>query len=86
MKATVTSKGQITIPLALRRKLALHKGSVLEFDADADYLKARKCVDAERMRSVVGIAREELAGKSAADWMETLRGPVQLPPRKRRRR
>ncbi len=39
----------------------------------------------DRMRAVIGVARKELAGKSVAEWMETLRGPVQLPPRKRRR-
>ncbi len=85
MKATVTSKGQITIPLPIRRKLKLHRGTVLEFDEDADCLKATKCVDADRMRAVIGIGRRELSDKNVAQWMETLRGPVQLPPRRRRR-
>ena len=84
MKATVTSKGQIAIPLAIRRKLKLHKGTVLEFDEEADYLKASKSVDAERMRAVIGIAKKELAGKSVAEWMEMLRGPVRLPLRRHR--
>lgn len=84
MKATVTSKGQITIPLPIRRRLKLHKGSVLEFDASADHLKATKCIDPERMRAVIGIAKRELAGKSVAGWMEMLRGSAPL-PRKRRR-
>jgi len=84
MKATVTSKGQITIPLAIRRKLKLHRGTVLEFDEAADYLKASKSADAGRMRAVIGIAKKELAGKSVEEWMETLRGPVRLPLRKRR--
>jgi len=84
MKATVTSKGQITIPLPIRRKLRLHKGTVLEFDEGADHLKATRKVDADRMRSVIGIARKELAGRSVAEWIEELRGPVQL-PRKRAR-
>lgn len=83
MKATVTSKGQITIPLPIRRKLRLHKGTVLEFDEGADHLKATTRVDAERMRAVIGIARKELAGKSVAEWIEELRGPLRL-PRKRR--
>jgi len=61
MRATVTSKGQITIPLPIRRKLKLHKGTILEFDERADHLKATKCADAARMRSVIGIARKELA-------------------------
>jgi len=84
MKATVTSKGQITIPLAIRRKLKLHRGTVLEFDEEADYLKASKSADADRMRAVIGIAKKELAGKSVEEWMEMLRGPARLPLRKRR--
>jgi AbrB family looped-hinge helix DNA binding protein len=85
MKATVTSKGQITIPLAVRRKLNLVAGTVLDFDAQADHLKAFKCADPERMRSVIGIAKKELAGKSASQWLDELRGPVELPSRKRKR-
>ena len=85
MKATVTSKGQITIPLAIRRKLQLRRGTVLEFDAGADHLKATKCADVTRMRSVIGIAKNELAGKSVQQWMDELRGPIDLPPDKRRR-
>ncbi len=84
MKATVTSKGQITIPLPIRRKLRLHKGTVLEFDETADHLKATRHIDPERMRAVIGIAKKELSGRSVAEWLDELRGPVQL-PRKRRR-
>jgi len=79
MKATVTSKGQITIPLPIRRKLKLHTGTVLEFDEQADYLRARKVVDPERMRSIVGIAKDELSSKTTLQWLDELRGPVELP-------
>ena len=81
MKATVTSKGQITIPLAIRRKLRLHTGTVLEFDEKADCLRATKSVDPERMRSVIGIAQEDLGAKTTLQWLEELRGPVELPRR-----
>ena len=83
MKATITSKGQITIPLPIRRKLKLHTGTVLEFDEQADCLKATKAVDPERMRSVIGVAKEELAGKTTLQWLEELRGPVELPRRRK---
>lgn len=82
MKATVTSKGQITIPLPIRRKLKLDSGTVLEFDEEADCLRATKAVDPERMRAVIGIARKELAGKTTLQWLEELRGPVEIPRRK----
>ena len=79
----MTSKGQITIPMRIRRKLKLETGTVLQFDERADYLKARKSVDRARMQSVIGIGKKELAGKSAREWLEELRGPVELPRRKR---
>ena len=82
MKATITSKGQITIPQPIRRRLKLHAGTVLEFDEVVDYLKATKCADPVRMRSVIGVAKKELAGKNALAWLDELRGPVALPPRK----
>ncbi len=85
MKATVTSKGQITIPLAIRRKLKLEPGAVLEFDEQADCLMASKSVHPERMRSVIGIAKKELAAKTTLQWLEELRGPVELPRRTRGR-
>jgi len=50
---------------------------VLEFDESADHLKATKSVDVDRMRSVIGIARRELAAKGsrvkivADEWCNT---------------
>lgn len=86
MKATVTSKGQITIPQAIRKKLDLQPGTVLDFDDQADHVRATKSVDPVRMRSVVGIARSELARKSVTAWLDELRGPVEFPPARRRSR
>ena len=42
MKTTVSEKGQITIPKALRDKLGLTPGTVLEFEAAGGQLVARK--------------------------------------------
>ena len=44
MTATVTSKGQITIPLRVRQKLNLKAGDQLEFDESAPILTARRVV------------------------------------------
>lgn len=84
MKATVTSKGQITIPQAIRKKLHLEPGTVLDFDERASHLKATRAVDPKRMRAVVGIGRTELAGKTADEWLDELRGPVEIPKKRRR--
>jgi bifunctional DNA-binding transcriptional regulator/antitoxin component of YhaV-PrlF toxin-antitoxin module len=82
MKATVTSKGQITIPLPIRRKLKLYTGPVLQFDEEAGCLRATKAADPERMRAIIGVGRKQLAGKTSLQWLQELRGPVELPPRK----
>jgi AbrB family looped-hinge helix DNA binding protein len=44
MKATLNSKGQITIPIAIRNRLRLKPGDVLEFDEEAPFLKATKTI------------------------------------------
>ena len=79
MKATLTSKGQITIPAQIRRKLGLEPGHVLEFDLDAPYLKAVPAFDEDEMASVLGCARDTL-GRSSGEWLDETRGPALLPP------
>jgi AbrB family looped-hinge helix DNA binding protein len=57
MKATITSKGQITIPARLRPRLNLKAGQVLEFDESAPYLKATR---AGRKLTASGTCREAI--------------------------
>lgn len=42
MKSVVSEKGQVTIPKAVRKKLGLRPGTVLEFEADGARLIGRK--------------------------------------------
>lgn len=79
MRSTLTSKGQITIPSALRRKLHLESGDVLDFDEHVPFLKATKQVDEKRMRSVLGRGKRKLQGKTSQQWLEDLRGPADWP-------
>jgi AbrB family looped-hinge helix DNA binding protein len=79
MKAVMTSKGQITIPVEIRERLGLAAGQVLEFDEQAAYLKATKVFDRERMGAVLGRFRTQLKGRSAAQLLDETRGRVALP-------
>jgi AbrB family looped-hinge helix DNA binding protein len=83
MKATVTSKGQVTIPQAIRERLGIKPGQVLEFDEIAPILQATKVIDEQRRRAVLGCARKQLAGKTTLEWIEEVRGPVALPEEQR---
>ena len=85
MKATVTSKGQVTIPQAIRDRLGIKPGQVLEFDETAPILKATKVVNDRAKRRVLGCARARLAGKTTLEWIEELRGPVASPATKAKR-
>lgn len=78
MKATLTSKGQITIPAKIRRNLGLRAGQVLDFDENSPYLKAVPVFDEAVMRSVLGCAKGKL-GKTSEAWLNETRGPVELP-------
>ncbi|MCB1057871.1 MAG: AbrB/MazE/SpoVT family DNA-binding domain-containing protein [Acidobacteria bacterium] len=73
MKATLTSKGQITIPVAIREKLGLKPGQVLEFDETAPYLVAVPVFDETKMRAVVGSARGAF-DRSSTEWLRETRG------------
>lgn len=74
MTATMTSKGQITIPAKLRRKLKLEPGAILKFDEDAPFLKARHVFDEKKARAVLGCAKDALPGQTAESWLSATRG------------
>lgn len=58
--ATLTSKGQITIPLAVRTALGLHPGAKLDFVLDQDSFKVVP------LRSAVASLKGRFAGRTAA--------------------
>ena len=75
MKATLTSKGQITIPTAIRRRLGLQAGQVLELDEKAPYILAVPVFDEEAMRAGVGCTHGRLR-KTSDEWLDETRGRV----------
>lgn len=53
--ATLTSKGQITVPAEMRDDLRLVPGSKLEFEKqpNGDYLVRRKTIDISQLRGIL---------------------------------
>jgi AbrB family looped-hinge helix DNA binding protein len=77
MKATVTSKGQVTIPKALRDQFGITSGSKLDFVAGPDGIHVRRVVS--RSLGVLGCLSSELAEVEIDQVMDELRGATELP-------
>lgn len=80
MAVTLTEKGQITIPLAVRRRLGLKPGMRLAFDDTVPYLKAIRVVDVEQMRRALGCLASDgtpdAQKLTSREMIEVLRGPA----------
>jgi antitoxin PrlF len=71
MKATVSEKGQVTIPKAVRAKLGIRPGTVIEFEADRGRLVGRKADARDAIDELFGsLAMTE----SVDEYIERARG------------
>jgi AbrB family looped-hinge helix DNA binding protein len=77
MKATVSEKGQVTIPKRLRDRMGIRPGQVLEFEEEQGRLVAVKAEAADPIDQLYGSL--DLGGMTTDEWIEELRGPVGLP-------
>jgi AbrB family looped-hinge helix DNA binding protein len=71
MKTIVSEKGQVTIPKALRERLGLGPGQVLDFREEQGCLIAEKAPDRDAVSSVYGILKP---GRGTDSLMRELRG------------
>jgi len=74
MTSTISSKGQITLPAALRKRLGWKPGTKLEFDELDQGILARPAFDAAEMQAVLGCATEFEPGKSSQQILAENRG------------
>jgi len=71
MKARVAERGQVTIPKALRARLGIGPGTVLDFREEAGRLVAEKWVSEDPVDRVFGSLG---SGRSSDELIEELRG------------
>jgi AbrB family looped-hinge helix DNA binding protein len=76
MKATVSEKGQVTIPKQLRERLGIEPGQELDFSDENGRLVARKVQNRNPVDAVYGIL--SVPGGTDA-LIDELRGPAELP-------
>ena len=79
MQATLTSKGQITIPVHVRNRLHLKPGDILEFDETAPFLKATKTIPTQAWEEFGKGWKDPWPDMTMDQVMDDLRGPVELP-------
>ena len=72
-KATVSEKGQVTIPKRLRDRLGIRPGQVLDFHEERGALVATKANGEDPVAQVFGILRD---GRPTDHIVEELRGAV----------
>jgi AbrB family looped-hinge helix DNA binding protein len=74
MKRVVSEKGQVTIPKAIREKLGLRPGTLLEFRAEGGRLVGTKAVAEDVFRKWRGAGRLP-RGASVDEHLNRSRGP-----------
>ena len=84
MKTVVSEKGQITIPKAVRDRLGIRAGQVLDVHDEGGRIVASKLVAQDPIERVYGVLK---LGRGTDRIIEELRGPVDtVEPRATRRR
>jgi antitoxin PrlF len=73
MHAKVAERGQVTIPKAIRERLGIGSGTVLDFEAENGRLVAVKAESVDKLEAIYGRFGQ---GRSADAVVAELRGEV----------
>lgn len=71
MKTIVSEKGQVTIPKAVRTRLGLRPGTVIEFEVDGGQLVGRKASGRDAVDEVYGSLKMD---EPVDAYIERIRG------------
>jgi len=82
MKSTMSSKGQLTVPIELREKLGLEAGTVIQFELRDGAIFMRKGTRSHH--PVDELFGHLHVGKPVDDLLDEMRGPRPAVPRKKR--
>jgi antitoxin PrlF len=79
MRATVSERGQVTIPKRLRTRLGIRAGQLLEFheETESGRMIVQKVFDEDPLAGLFGILKSD--GRSTDEIIEELRGHADLP-------
>ena len=75
-QATITSKGQITVPREVRRVLGVKSGDKLLFESDGDGVRVRPVRRASAFSRYRGIGNPQIPSgkKNIRKWLRGMRG------------
>jgi antitoxin PrlF len=75
-QATITSKGQITVPREVRRVLGVRIGDKLLFESDGKGVRVRPIRNRSAFSKYRGIGNPEIPSgrKSIGKWLRRMRG------------
>jgi antitoxin PrlF len=75
-RATITSKGQITVPREIRRRLGVRSGDKLLFESDSKGVRVRAIRNRSAFSKYRGIGNPEIpcGRKNIKRWLRGMRG------------
>lgn len=75
-RATITSKGQITVPREVRRMLGVRSGDKLLFESDCKGVRVRPIRNRSAFSKCHGIGNPEIPSgrKNIGKWLRWMRG------------